>query len=108
MGIRIAIDDFGTGFSSLSYLTRFTADRLKIDLSFVQTMLTDPSSKAVTNAVIAMTQGLGIEVVAEGVESCEQRDYLHTLGCGFAQGYFLGSPQSMEQLLQTLAAAPTH
>lgn len=99
LGVRIAIDDFGTGFSSLSYITRFPIDRIKLDLSFVQNMLTDVNCRAVTNAVIAMANGLGVDVVAEGVETNEQLDYLGQQSCTHAQGYLFARPQPLEQLL---------
>lgn len=99
LGVRIAIDDFGTGYSSLSYITRFPIDRIKIDLSFVQNMLTDPNCRAVTNAVIAMAHGLGVDVVAEGVETREQLEYLGRQNCTHGQGFLFARPQPLEQLL---------
>lgn len=99
LGVRIAIDDFGTGYSSLSYITRFPIDRIKLDLSFVQNMLTDPNCRAVTNAVIAMANGLGVDVVAEGVETREQLNYLGQQNCTHAQGYLFARPQPLDKLL---------
>jgi len=92
MGIRISIDDFGTGYSSLSYLKRFPAETVKIDRSFIDGLATDGDDAAITQAVIAMAHSLGMAVVAEGVETCEQLAVLRALGCDEAQGYLLGRP----------------
>jgi diguanylate cyclase (GGDEF)-like protein/PAS domain S-box-containing protein len=106
IGVRVAIDDFGTGFSSLSYITRFPVDRLKIDQSFVRDICVEASSAAVVNAVIAMAQGLGIEVVAEGVETPEQLRYLRERACDAVQGYLFARPMPVEQLRELLRGAP--
>jgi EAL domain-containing protein (putative c-di-GMP-specific phosphodiesterase class I) len=88
MGVWLALDDFGTGYSSLGYLRRFPVDTLKVDRSFINDVLTDEGSAAITGAVIAMAQKLRLNVVAEGVESIEQLDYLRGLACTEVQGFY--------------------
>jgi diguanylate cyclase (GGDEF)-like protein/PAS domain S-box-containing protein len=92
LGVRIAIDDFGTGYSGMSYLLRFSVNRLKIDRCFIQDCSTSANSAAVTNAIIALSHMLKVSVVAEGVESQDQVDFLRKAGCDDAQGYFLCRP----------------
>lgn len=92
LGVSIAIDDFGTGYSSLSYLRLFPIDVLKIDQSFVHDMLTDKNSAAIVSAIVSMAQGMGLSLVAEGVESEEQAVALFKLGCHTMQGYHYGKP----------------
>lgn len=98
MGVRIAIDDFGTGYSSLSYLKTLPVDILKIDQSFVRDMLTDPSDAAIIEAIVRMGQALGLELVAEGVETEEQSNSLLALGCELMQGFHYCRPMPFEQL----------
>ncbi|MGO4666309.1 putative bifunctional diguanylate cyclase/phosphodiesterase [Bosea sp. 2RAB26] len=92
LGVRIALDDFGTGYSSLSYLHRFPLTTLKIDRSFVATLGVTLEAVAITRAIIQLGHALGIEVVAEGVETPEQLDFLICEGCDSTQGYLLGRP----------------
>ncbi|WP_439499630.1 EAL domain-containing protein [Bosea sp. (in: a-proteobacteria)] len=92
LGVRIALDDFGTGYSSLSYLHRFPLTTLKIDRSFVATLGVTLEAAAITRAIIQLGHALGIEVVAEGVETPEQLDFLICEGCDLTQGYLLGRP----------------
>jgi len=99
-GVAIAIDDFGTGYSSLSYLRDYPMDFLKIDRSFVSGILQDPQLRTLTEVMIKMGQTLGIEVVAEGVETVQQQALLTTLGCDFIQGYLLGRPMPLEDFVE--------
>ena len=103
MGVRIAIDDFGTGYSSLSYLKQFQIDRLKIDRSFVQDLSVDNDDAAIVSAVLSMARDLGIQVVAEGVETADQLDYLASRGCDFVQGYYFSKPLPPNELLRLWA-----
>ena len=91
MGVGIALDDFGTGYSSLSQLSRLPIDTLKIDRSFVRT-LPDPQNEAIVETIVLMAKRLGKAIVAEGIETVQQRDYLASLGCDVGQGYLLGRP----------------
>lgn len=92
MGFKLAIDDFGTGFSSLSYLKRFPIDKLKIDKSFVDNILEDPGDKGIVKSIITLAQNLDLKVIAEGVETNEQKDYINELGCPLVQGYLYSKP----------------
>jgi EAL domain-containing protein (putative c-di-GMP-specific phosphodiesterase class I) len=91
-GISISIDDFGTGYSSMSYLKRFNIDAIKIDQSFVRGLAPGSDDAAIIDAVISMGHNLGLQVVAEGVETEAQLEYLRTRGCDHVQGYFLSRP----------------
>jgi diguanylate cyclase (GGDEF)-like protein/PAS domain S-box-containing protein len=96
-GIRISIDDFGTGYSSLAYLKRFDIDYLKIDRSFVQNLAIDKDDQALCEAMVVLAHKLGLKVIAEGVETTEQRDFLIAVGCDFAQGFLYSQPVPPEQ-----------
>ena len=103
LGVALAIDDFGTGYSSLSYLKRLRPDKLKIDRSFVKDLPADADDRALTEAIVSIAQALSITVVAEGVETQAQRDYLLGLGCSLQQGYLLGKPMPAERLAALMA-----
>lgn len=103
MGVRFSIDDFGTGQSSLAYLTRLTLDQLKIDQVFVASMLTSHTDAVIVQTIIGMANSLGLDVIAEGVETQEQVEFLKESGCGAYQGYLFGKPMPIEQLDQHLA-----
>ena len=103
LGVRVAIDDFGTGHSSLAYLKRFPVDSLKIDQSFISGIPGDPEDVAITQAVIAMAHSLSMKVVAEGVETRAQRDFLAAQGCDEYQGYFFSPPVSAEDMIALLS-----
>lgn len=97
-GIRISLDDFGTGFSSLSYLKKLPIDTLKIDKSFIDTVLTDNSTQVITESILNMVKALGFESIAEGVENEQQYKYLHSVGCDVIQGYLFGKPLPANEL----------
>lgn len=94
MGLKISIDDFGTGYSSLSYLKRFPVDTLKIDQSFVRDLTLGSDDAAIVAAIVSLAQTLNIDVVAEGVETVEQSDYLRSIGCNIVQGFLYAKPCS--------------
>ena len=102
-GMQISLDDFGTGYSAMGYLRTFSIDFLKIDQSFVRDMTTEPGDWAIVEAIIVMAHRLGLKVIAEGVETAAQRDWLITAGCDYAQGYLFARPMpaaAFEALLQ--------
>ena len=103
LGIRFALDDFGTGYSALSYLTRFPIEIVKIDRAFVDAMSTDPRAARLVEGILAMTSSLGLQAVAEGIESKDQLDALTGMGCQFGQGYLLGRPTAATTITEQLA-----
>jgi EAL domain-containing protein (putative c-di-GMP-specific phosphodiesterase class I) len=105
LGVRISLDDFGTGYSSLSYVQKFPFDVIKIDRTFTSHIDRDKINAAAVRAIIALARDLGISVVAEGVETPEERDALVALGCDKAQGYLFGRPQAPSQLFPGIDAA---
>ncbi|MBS1230831.1 MAG: putative signal transduction protein containing a rane domain, an and a domain [Proteobacteria bacterium] len=106
MGVKLAIDDFGTGYSSLSYLQRFPIDTLKIDQSFVRDVATDADAAAIVSAVIGMGLGLRLRVVAEGVETRQQADFLLARQCAEGQGYLFNPPLAAADFARLLGGAP--
>ncbi|MDH5392243.1 MAG: EAL domain-containing protein [Gammaproteobacteria bacterium] len=101
-GVRLSIDDFGTGYSSLSYLKQLPIDTLKIDRSFIAGIPDDNEDIQITSTIILMAHGLGMAVVAEGIETKEQLNFLQTMHCGRGQGYFLSKPVPKEEILKLL------
>ena len=102
LGIRLAVDDFGTGYSSLSYLRHFPIDTLKIDRSFVHDIPEDATDRAITTAIIVLAQSLKLNVVAEGIETAAQRDFLQGLGCRAMQGFWFSKPLPAEDITHLL------
>lgn len=102
MGVKVAIDDFGTGFSSLSYLRKLPADRLKIDRSFVEELRAEDDGQSIAEAIIQIARRVGMSVIAEGVENQEQVEWLTQHDCVEAQGYLFAKPMPLERLLSWL------
>ena len=106
LGVQLAIDDFGTGYSSLCYLKRFPVDILKIDKSFIDGIATDPEDATLAEAMVQLGRALGLQTVAEGIETSDQRAALRTLGCEYGQGYLYAKPtepREIEALLHGMA-----
>jgi EAL domain-containing protein (putative c-di-GMP-specific phosphodiesterase class I) len=103
LGVGIAIDDFGTGYSSLAYLSRLPIARLKIDAGFVHRMAKDPRDAKLAHAIVSLGHGLGIKVIAEGVENAEQLEMLRRMECDQVQGFYLSRPETPEQTGNRLA-----
>ena len=106
LGVRLAIDDFGTGYSSLAYLQEISADTLKIDRRFISNITQDLQSSQIASTIIAMGKNLGMEVVAEGVETDEQLAYLDIQGCDLFQGFLVSTPVSAEEFRTLLSSKP--
>ncbi|QCM08472.1 EAL domain-containing protein (plasmid) [Agrobacterium tumefaciens] len=106
MGVTLALDDFGTGYSSLSYLGGLPLNKLKIDQSFVRKMSQDSQSLVIVQAVNALAGILGLDVVAEGVETDEEARLLKAMGCQVGQGYLYGRPQNSSELMSLMDSRP--
>ena len=104
VGVRMSIDDFGTGYSSLSYLRQLPVRELKIDQSFIATMLLDEQDEVIVRSTIELGHNLGLEVVAEGVENNEILEQLRRFGCDVAQGYCISRPLALDHFLAWLHA----
>jgi EAL domain-containing protein (putative c-di-GMP-specific phosphodiesterase class I) len=105
-GVRLSLDDFGTGYCSLSYLKHFPIDALKIDRAFVRDLPNDHDTAMITRAIIAMARSLHKGVIAEGVETAEQGDFLRTAGCSQLQGFLYGAPMPAEAFGRLLGIGP--
>ena len=102
LGVGFSIDDFGTGYSSLSYLKKLRASKLKIDQSFVRGLADDPEDQAIVKAIINLASSLGVETIAEGVETAAQVDFLRAHGCRQAQGFFFSAAVPVERFTEIL------
>jgi EAL domain-containing protein (putative c-di-GMP-specific phosphodiesterase class I) len=102
LGVAFSLDDFGTGYSSLSYLTRLPLDELKIDQSFVSSLPGNRNDEIIVQTIITMGQSLGLRVIAEGVETAAQRDFLELHGCHAYQGYFFGRPVPLAEFMSSM------
>lgn len=105
-GVAMSIDDFGTGYSSLAYLKRFKVSQLKIDRSFVSDIVSSPDDRTIVKTILGLAQSMGIQTIAEGVETAEQLRVLRGLGCECVQGYYLGRPMPADSLLRMLQGQP--
>jgi len=103
-GIRLALDDFGTGYSSLSYLKRFPLDALKIDRAFIRDVTENPDDVSIVVAIINLARSLRLHVIAEGVETQEQLEFLRRHGCDEAQGYYIARPMDVAAISRVLGA----
>jgi EAL domain-containing protein (putative c-di-GMP-specific phosphodiesterase class I) len=105
-GVRLSVDDFGTGYSSLAYLQRLPASELKIDRTFVAAMARDRGNALIVRSTIDLAHGLGLSVVAEGIEDAETWQTLRSLGCDAGQGYYIARPRPGNEVLEWIKAAP--
>jgi EAL domain-containing protein (putative c-di-GMP-specific phosphodiesterase class I) len=103
-GLRFALDDFGMGYSSLAYLRRLPLDQLKIDQEFVREIQVDASSAAIAQSIISLSKAMGLSVIAEGVETEGQREFLARLGCHSFQGFLVSGPVPLEEFELLLPA----
>jgi EAL domain-containing protein (putative c-di-GMP-specific phosphodiesterase class I) len=99
LGVKLSVDDFGTGYSSLSYLARLPVDKLKIDRSFIAPLCSQPSARAIIDAIVSLGHTLGLKVVAEGVENQETAEVLRASQCDEMQGFHIAKPMTPERLL---------
>jgi len=106
LGLKLSIDDFGTGYSSLAYLKRLPIDELKIDQGFVRDIPQDRNDMEIAATIIAMARNLNLKVIAEGVETNQQMEFLTQQGCHGCQGYLLGHPLTPEAFIERLLHAP--
>jgi EAL domain-containing protein (putative c-di-GMP-specific phosphodiesterase class I) len=106
-GIRLAIDDFGTGYSSMSLMKQFPIDTIKVDRSFVRDLAHDTEDQAIAQAIISMGKALGMTVIAEGVETVEQQEFLRQHACDEMQGYLFSKPLPARELAELLRSAVT-
>jgi len=106
IGVGLAIDDFGTGYSSLAYLKQLPVQTLKIDRSFIKDISTDPNDEAIAIAIIQLGKSMNLSVIAEGVETQDQADFLLRHGCKLAQGYFYSMPVLPAELLERWRPPP--
>ena len=105
LGVQLAIDDFGTGYSSMAYLRNFPVNTLKIDQTFVKDLVAEDSNSSIIEAVIGLGRGLGMQVVAEGIETELQLEFLKKAGCHLGQGYYLGYPKPLDEFIDQLKAS---
>lgn len=103
-GVQFSIDDFGIGYSSMAYLKKFKVDFVKIDQSFVNDMMTNPFSAVFAETIVAMAHKLGLKVIAEGVETAEQKESLKAMGCDYAQGFLFSEATTSDRFESLLSA----
>jgi EAL domain-containing protein (putative c-di-GMP-specific phosphodiesterase class I) len=104
IGVRVAIDDFGTGYSSLSYLRHLPLDVIKIDRLFTGTITSSRQQAALVDAIVTLARTLGLEVVAEGIETAAERDLLARMGCPYGQGFLFARPMPLDDAVRWIAA----
>jgi EAL domain-containing protein (putative c-di-GMP-specific phosphodiesterase class I) len=105
-GVRVAVDDFGTGYASLAYVRQFPMDTLKIDRQFVRGLPVDAENAAITSAIVALGHSLRLEIVAEGVETEAEEEFLHSLGCYIVQGYRFAHPMRLADFAEWRRTRP--